>query len=135
MKKYKDFYKEEKQWHEEALQRYQKDHADEMEIINLHKKCNKKAWKVSQKASPQSDEPKKASPKSDGPKKVLGPREEGQKPKKASSNGKKTTTKAGKKVPKKAPKSPQFIDSSEEEEGSSKNASFAWSERRSPKFF
>ena len=106
-----------------------------MEIINLHKKCNKKAWKVSQKASPQSDEPKKASAKSDGPKKVSGPSEEGQKLKKASSNGKKTVIKAGKKVPKKAPKSPEFIDSSEEEEGSSKNASFAWSERRIPKIF
>ena len=66
------------------------------------------------------------SPKSDEPKKVLGfiddPSEEGQKSKKASSDGKKTATKAGKKVkktpqPKKAPKSPEFIDSSEEEEG------------------
>ena len=42
MKKYKDLYKEEKQRHEEALQRYQEDHMDEMEIINLHKKCNKR---------------------------------------------------------------------------------------------
>ena len=47
MKKYKDFYEEEKQRHEEALERYQEDHVDEMEIINLHKKCNKKARKVS----------------------------------------------------------------------------------------
>ena len=42
MKKYKELYEEEKQRHEEALQRYQEDHVDEMEIIKLHKKCNKK---------------------------------------------------------------------------------------------
>ena len=47
MKKYRDLYEEEKQRHEEALQRYQEDHMDEMEIINLHKRCNKKARKVS----------------------------------------------------------------------------------------
>ena len=81
---------------------------DEIEIINLHKMCNKKARKVSQ--------PKKALSKSNEPKKVSGPSEEGQKPKKVSvsdepkkvsgspgfiddpSDGKKTTTKAGKKV-------------------------------------
>ena len=60
MKKYKDLYKEEKQPHEEALQRYQEDHADEMKIINLHKRCNKKVpqpKKVSK--SFKSDEPKK----------------------------------------------------------------------------
>ena len=105
------------------MQRYPEDPTDEMEIINLHKKCNKKAKKVLQpkKASgpPKSDEAKKASPKSDGPKKVSGsvggPGGEEKKPKKASSNGKKTTTKAGKKVkktsqPKKAPKFPEFVD-------------------------
>ena len=64
IKKYKDHYEEEKQRHEDALQRYQEDHMDEMEIINLHKKCNKKVRKVSQ--------PKRASPKSDEPKKVTG---------------------------------------------------------------
>ena len=94
MNKYK-LYEEEKQRHEEALQRYQEDHADEMEIINLPKKYNKKARKVSRKASPKSDEPKKVS----GP--IDDPGEEGQKPKKVSSNGKKTTTKAGKKCLKK----------------------------------
>ena len=91
---------------------------DEMEIICLHKRCNKKARKTSQ--------PKKApkSFKSDEPKKVPGspgliddPSGDEQKPKKAS----KTTKKSGKKVkkvpqPKKAPKSPEFIDSSKEEE-------------------
>ena len=41
MKKFKELY-EEKQQHEEARQRYQEDHMDEMEIINLHKRCNKK---------------------------------------------------------------------------------------------
>ena len=47
MKKYRNLYKEEKRRHEEALQRYQEDHMDEMEIINLHKSCKKKAWKAS----------------------------------------------------------------------------------------
>ena len=42
MKSYKELYEGEKQQHEEALQRYQEDHVDEMEIIKLHKKCNKK---------------------------------------------------------------------------------------------
>ena len=41
MKKYKDLYEEEKQRHEEALQRHQEDHVNEMEVINLHKRCNK----------------------------------------------------------------------------------------------
>ena len=86
---------------------------DKMEIINLHKRCNKKPKKVSQ--------PKKVSLKSDEPKNVSGPiddpSEEEQKPKKA--DEKKTATKAGKK----ASKSPEFIDSSEEseEEGPSKD--------------
>ena len=94
MKKYKYLYEEEKQRHEEVLQRYQEDHMDEMEIINLHKKCNKRARKVSQpkkaSGSTKSDEPKNISesPKSSEPKKVSGliddPREERQKPKKVS---------------------------------------------------
>ena len=62
MKKYKELYEEEKQRLEKALQRYQKDHMDQIKIINFHKKCNKKARKVSQ--------PKKALSKSDEPKKV-----------------------------------------------------------------
>ena len=41
MKKYKELYEEEKRWHEEALQRYQEDHMDEMQIISLHKGCTK----------------------------------------------------------------------------------------------
>ena len=146
MKNYKDLYEEEKQRHEQALQKYQEYHMDEIEIINLHKMCNEKARKVSQpkkvSGSPKSDEPKKSSgsSKSDEPKKASGssksdepkkvsrspgliddPSEEGQKPKKASSDGKKTATKAGKKVkntsqPKKTRKSLEFIDSGEEEE-------------------
>ena len=48
IKKYKDLYEEEKKRHEEALQRYQGDHTDKMEIISLHRRCNKKARKVSQ---------------------------------------------------------------------------------------
>ena len=67
MKKYKYFYEEEKQRHEEALQRYREDPADEMEIINLHKKCNKKARKVSQKKVSGSDKPKKVSGPIDDP--------------------------------------------------------------------
>ena len=42
MKKYKELYEEEKQRDKEALQRYQEDHTDEMEMIKPHKKCNKK---------------------------------------------------------------------------------------------
>ena len=94
MKKYKDLYEQEKQRHEETLQRYQDDHMDEMEIINLYKRCNKEA--------PQ---PKKASSKSDKPKKVINsleflddPSEEKQNSKPA--DGKKTATKTGKKVKK-----------------------------------
>ena len=119
MKKYKDLYEEKKQRHEEALQRYQEDHTDEMEIINLHKGCNKHKLK---KHYPKSDEPKNVSDPIDDPS------EEEQKPKKAStsSDGKKTAIKAHKKVkkvsqPEKAPKSPEFIDSSEEEEGPPKD--------------
>ena len=69
-----------------------------MEIIKLHKKCNKKDRKILQpKALSKSDEPKKA---------IDDPSEEEQKP---------TTTEAGKKVkqtpqPKKALKSPEFVD-------------------------
>ena len=95
--KYKDLYEEGKQRHEEALQRYQQDQKDEIEI-SLHKRCNKKAMKVSQpkkaSRSPRSDEPKKASGLIDDPS------EKEQKPKKASSDGKKITTKVGKKVKK-----------------------------------
>ena len=64
-----------------------------MEIIKLRKKCNKKDRKVLQpKALTKSDEPKKVSRPIDDPS------EEEQKPKKASSDGKKTTTKTGKKL-------------------------------------
>ena len=93
MKKYKELYEEEKERHEEALQRYQEDYADEMEIIKLHKKWNKKGRKVLQhKALSKSDE----SPIND-------PGGEEKKPKKVDG--------------KKSPKSPEFIDSSEEFEG------------------
>ena len=44
----KNFYEGEKKRHEEALQRCQEDHADEMEITKLLKKCNKKNRKVLQ---------------------------------------------------------------------------------------
>ena len=54
MKKYKDLYKEEKQRHEEALQRYHEDHMDEMEIIILHKRCNKTDTKAVAKAAPKA---------------------------------------------------------------------------------
>ena len=82
------------------MQSYQEDYIDEIKIIKLHKKCNKKDWKVLQpKALSKSDEPKKVS----GPiEKVSGPiddlSKEEQKPIKASSDGKKTATKAEKKL-------------------------------------
>ena len=63
MKKYKDLYGEEKQQHEEALQRYQEDHGDEMEIINLHKKCSKKDRKGPKKASDYSSKEEQKSKK------------------------------------------------------------------------
>ena len=116
IKKYRDLYEEEKQRHEEALQRYQEDNMDEMETINLDKMCNKMARKTPR--------PKKVpkSPKSDDSNEVE------QRPKKHQGQAmeKKVTTKAGKKVkktpqPKKPPRSPEFIDSSEEEEGSPKD--------------
>ena len=81
-----------------------------MEITKLHKKCNKKNRKVLQpKVLSKSDEPKKISEPIDNPSK------EEQKLKKASSDEKKTTAKAEEKVkktpqPKKAPKSPEFVD-------------------------
>ena len=40
---YRDIYEEEKRRHGEALQRYQEGHMDEVEIINLQKRSNKKA--------------------------------------------------------------------------------------------
>ena len=91
MNKYKDLYEEEKRRHEEVLQRYQEDHMDKMEIINLHKRCNKKARKTPQpkKAPFKSDEPKKA-PKS--PEFIDDPNEKEQKSKKES----RTVTKARK---------------------------------------
>ena len=117
MKKYKDLYKE-KQQHEEALQRYQEDYMDGMEIINLNKRCNKKATQTLQpkKASSKSDEPERASKSREF---IDNPSQEGQKSKKA--DGKKVATRARKKVkktshPKKAPKSPEVIDSSKKEE-------------------
>ena len=56
----RDLYEEEKRRHEEALQRYQEDHMDEMEIINLHKRCNKKASQPKKAPKPfKSDKPKK----------------------------------------------------------------------------
>ena len=109
-----------------------------MEIIKLRKKCNKKDRKVLQlKALSKSDEPKKVSRPIDDPS------EEEQNPKKDSSDGKKTTTKAGKKVkkipqPKKAPKSPEFVETdTNDEQGPPQDdkASFFADERRSPKFF
>ena len=71
---------------------------DEMEIINIHKRCNKRVRKIPQpkkaSKSPKSDEPKKVSEPIDDPS------EEEQKPKKASrpSDGKKVATKAVKKL-------------------------------------
>ena len=68
---------------------------DEMEILNLHKRCNKKVPQP-KKAPFKSDEPKKA-PKS--PEFIDDRSQEEHKSKKAStpSHGKKTSTKPGKK--------------------------------------
>ena len=98
VKKYKDLYEEKKRQHKEALQRYQENHMDEMEIISLHKWSNKKTPQP--KKAPKSfksDEPKKA-PIS--PEFIDDPSEEEQEPKKTSrpSDGKNTATKAGKKI-------------------------------------
>ena len=66
MKKYRVLYEEEKQRHEEVLQRYQE---DEMEIINLNKKGKAKKASAQPKEAPRSpEEPKKASGPSDGKK-------------------------------------------------------------------
>ena len=89
MKKYKDLYELEKQRHEEALQRYQENHADEMEIINIHKKCSKKERKEPKKALDDLNEEEQKSKKTDG---------------------KKTTTKQSQKVP----KIPEFVDVEQE---------------------
>ena len=60
MKKHRDLYEEEKRRHEETLKRYQEDHMDEMEIINLHKRCNKKSSQPIKAPKPfKSDKPKK----------------------------------------------------------------------------
>ena len=59
MKKYRDLYEVEKQRHEEALQRYQEDHMDKVEIINLHKRCNKTGAKAETKRGAKA----KAGPK------------------------------------------------------------------------
>ena len=40
MQNYRDLYEVEKQEYKEDLQRYQEDHMNEVEIINLHKRCN-----------------------------------------------------------------------------------------------
>ena len=50
MKNNRELYEAEKRRYEEALQRYQEDHMDEVEIISLHKRCNKKSAKVAAKA-------------------------------------------------------------------------------------
>ena len=87
MKKNRNLYEEEKRRHKEALQRYQEDNMNEMDIINLHKSFKKKARKI------QQPEKVPKSPKSDDPS------EEKQKPKKASRSidGKKDCYKSRKK--------------------------------------
>ena len=49
MKKYRDLYEVKKQRCEEALQGYQEDHMDKVEIINLYKRRNKTGAKADQK--------------------------------------------------------------------------------------
>ena len=88
---------------------------DEMKVINLHKRCNKKARKAPQlkKApkSPKSDKPKKTP---ESPEFIDISSKEEQRPKKASNHEERTTTKAVKKVkktpqPEKAPNLTEFI--------------------------
>ena len=55
MKKYIDLYEVEKQRYEEALQRYQEDHLDQVEIISQHKRCNKTETKKGAKAKARTD--------------------------------------------------------------------------------
>ena len=50
MTKYSDLYKTKKRWYEEALQRYQQGNPDEVEIINVRKRCYKAEAKVGSKA-------------------------------------------------------------------------------------
>ena len=114
------------------MQRYQEDHANEMEIIKLHKKYNKKDRKVLQpKALSKSDEPKKA---------IDDSREEEQKPRKASSDVKKTSAKAGKKAkktsqPKKAPKSPEFVDTDPDDTDDDKEPPLLGMKEETQRFF
>ena len=49
MKKYRDLYEVEKQRYKEALQRYQEDRMNEVEIINLYKRSNKTEAKAETK--------------------------------------------------------------------------------------
>ena len=56
MKKHGDHYEVEKQRYEEALQAYQEDHMEEVEIISLHKRCNKAGVKAFAKADKKSNE-------------------------------------------------------------------------------
>ena len=114
---------------------------DEMEIISLHKRCNKKVSHP-KKEPFKSDEPKKA-PKL--PELVDDPSEQEQKSKKKSrpSDEKKSATKAGIKVKKtsqlkKAPKLPEFIASGEEEEGLNKMKKMSpllWVKEEAQSFF
>ena len=56
MKMYRDLYEEEKRRHEEVLHIYQENSMDEMVIIDLQKRCNKKARKAPQpKKAPKGD--------------------------------------------------------------------------------
>ena len=53
---YRDLYEEEKRRHEEVLQIYQENSVDEMQIIDLQKRCNRKARKAPQpKKTPKGD--------------------------------------------------------------------------------
>ena len=101
---------------------------DEMEIINLHKRCNRKVRKTAQpkKApkTPKSDDDKQKPKKAPNAPKFSEPSKEEIRRHKASgpSDRKKFATKPGNNTikktqqPKIAPKSPEFFDESNEEE-------------------
>ena len=120
MKRCRNLYEEEKQRYEEVLQSYQEDHMDEMEIINLHKMCNNKDRKLPQpKNAPKPLEPIDSS-------------EEEQRPRNASrpEDGRKTATKAGKKL-----KRPHSRKKHQSHLNLLNQASFPEGERRGTRFF
>ena len=70
MKKYRDLYEVKKQQYEEALQKYQDDHKDDVEIINLRKRYNKTGAKAETKRDAKAKADSKTGAKQ--PQRLLG---------------------------------------------------------------